>query len=235
MAISTLSAAVVLLWIGLRIETNTYQGINYEVRELRIPLYLKISGFMDRHWNYKWLTGRILEGRSSEKDRVQAVFEWTMNRIGKQPPQLNIVDDHVWNIIVRGYGTEDQAADVFSTLCNYAGVKAFILNCEAAPGLNPGRIWLSAVHIEDAWRLCDPYRRILFVNLKGDWADLDEILAGHFTVRILKESQKGERLPEYGRYFASLKPREFDELYKKSRASIQDPLSRFVHYLRNRN
>ena len=36
----------IALWLFFNIETSTRQGINYQVRELKIPLYLKILNFL---------------------------------------------------------------------------------------------------------------------------------------------------------------------------------------------
>ena len=53
------------------------------------------------------------------------IFIWTCENIRKQPDGLPVIDDHVWHIIIRGYGEPDQSSDVFTTLCNYAGIRAF--------------------------------------------------------------------------------------------------------------
>ena len=59
------------------------------------------------------------------RTRVLAVFDWTARRIQPTPEGWPVVDDHILNIIIRGYGMTDQRADVFATLTTYAGVPAF--------------------------------------------------------------------------------------------------------------
>ena len=119
--IALLTAMIVLL----NIKVTTRQGVNYQVHTIRIPLYLKILDFMDRHYNYKQLVQRIIKNEHDKQERVMKIFSWTYHNIRKQPEELPVVDDHVWHIIVRGYGVSDQSCDVFATLCNYTGIDAF--------------------------------------------------------------------------------------------------------------
>ena len=97
----------IALFLFFNIETSTRQGINYQDQVLKIPLYLKISNFLDRHYNYKWLVGRILHDQKEESEKAKAIFHWTVSNIKRQPSELDIIDDHVWHIIVRGYGVAD--------------------------------------------------------------------------------------------------------------------------------
>jgi hypothetical protein len=73
----------------------------------------------------------------TDQQKAKAIFEWKIKHIVKQPPQLPVIDDHPWHIIVRGYGMADQMADVFAVLSNYAGLKSFFLNCEGSVVLSP--------------------------------------------------------------------------------------------------
>lgn len=229
-----LFCATALLLI-LNMETTTRQSINYQVWELKIPLYLKLSNFMDRHWNYHWLVKRIVQNRMDENQKTKAIFRWTLEHIADQPSQLDIVDDHVWNIIVRGYGTEDQSTDVFATLCNYAGLKAVIISCDAPKGKVPARIWLSAIYFNNSWRICDISRGIEFKNREGQWATVAEVLAGVGKAEHNTGSpHKGMAVLDYPSYFQALKTIDFDKLYRINRSTIQKPFARFLYFLRDR-
>jgi len=113
---------VVLISLGLLLnkEVTTKQGIDYKLQTIRIPLYLKMLNFYNRHYGYKWLTKRIIDKKTTDDEKAMALFDWTISNLKKQPRELRAVDDHVWHIIIRGYGTHDQFSDVFTTLCNYA-------------------------------------------------------------------------------------------------------------------
>ena len=229
-----LIAVVILLafWTALNIETTTKQAINYKVEVIKVPLYLKISSFLDRHLNYRWLTGRILEGQKTDSQKAKAVFQWTSAHIAKQPPELSIIDDHVWHIIVRGYGISDQSADVFATLSNYAGLRAFILDIQGPIGVRPNHIYVGAVYFDGAWHLCDPYNRTEFVNHQGNWASIREIMSGDWKVTSRQNIIHGQPPVDYPQYFRTLGQVDFDAFYRGSRSSIQDPFSRFLYFFR---
>lgn len=210
----------------MNIESTTRQGINYQVHEIKIPIYHKIFNLLDRHLNYKWLVGRILRDETNDNRKAILIFKWTIDNIANQPSQLKIVDDHVWNIIVRGYGKEDQMADVFATLCNYAGLKAFVLERYSSLRISPNRISIAAVFFDGSWHLCDPYRRVEFKDKSGKWATIDEIISH------AKDLKYRDKVIDYSNYFISLNRNDFDILFPKSRSSIQNPMSRFFYFLR---
>jgi hypothetical protein len=222
------------LWFLLNMETTTRQGINHETRELKIPLYLKLSNFLDRHWNYQWLVERIVDRQTDETQKVETIFLWTIKHIIAQPPQLPVVDDHVWHIIVRGYGTEDQVNDVFATLCNYAGIKAIIVFSKAPEGKKQPYISLSAVYLDGAWRLCDVSVGIKFINNRNKWATVAEVLTGEGKAMYYGASPTGNVLLDYPSYLQTLRNFDFDRLYRINRSSIQNPFARFLYFLRDR-
>lgn len=112
----------------LNIKVTTKQGVNFHVSEIELPLYLKILNFYDRHFNYKWLAERITKRLETKEEKVFRLFQWTHETIQPQPKSLPIMDDHVWNVYVRGYGVSDNFHDLFTTLCNYIGVDGFFLS-----------------------------------------------------------------------------------------------------------
>ena len=219
------------LWLFLNIQTSTTQGINYQTRELKIPLYLKIANLFDRHYNYKWLVGRILHDQKEESEKAKAIFHWTATHIKKQPPELDVIDDHVWHIIVRGYGVADQAADVCATLSNYSGLKSFILKLKGINGSVPSHIIFSAVFFDGAWHLNDTYRHITIENSQGKWSTINEIASGDWQAKSYKDPNDIKDSLNYHNYLQSLNTIDFDALYRGNRTTIQDPVSRLSHFL----
>ncbi|MCX6224416.1 MAG: hypothetical protein NTV01_06635 [Bacteroidia bacterium] len=215
-------------------ETITRQGINYKVRAIKIPLYVKVHNFIDRHLNYQWTIDQIVNDKMTDQQKAETIFQWTIQHILKQPPQLPVVDDHPWNIIVRGYGMADQMADVFAVLSHYAGLKSFILDCKGPIGSDPPYMSLGAVYFDGAWHLCDLYRQTIFLNKKNQWASTSELVASGWKAKCVgNASQCGGNIP-YENYFKKLNEVDFETLSKNHRSSIQTPLSRFRFFLKDR-
>ncbi len=209
----------------LTIESTTKQGINADVKEIKIPLYLKSLDFMDRDLNYRWTVRNIVNKHMSDEQKADVIFQWTIQRIARQPEGLPVIDDHVWHIIVRGYGIADQMADVFATLCNYAGCKAFILLLKRHDGT---RVYpFGAIYFNGAWHICDPWQSTEFVNSEGRWATISEIISGNWRKKTGNNKPGGDTAT-YREYFQSLGKVDFDSQFKGSRSSIQNPLDRLI-------
>lgn len=163
-----------ILVCGLTAPTVTRQGVNFQVSRYEIPLYVKAVDFFHRHYQYRLLAKEITRGLRSDHDRVMAVFDWTRQHIRRTPADWPIVDDHVLNIIIRGYGLEDQMADVFTTLLTYAGVPAFWRSLRISEGTK----WLifSFARIDGRWVMCDVGNDVRFTDAAGRWLDVTELL-----------------------------------------------------------
>ncbi|HDZ77178.1 MAG TPA: transglutaminase domain-containing protein [Candidatus Omnitrophica bacterium] len=219
-------SVVVILCMGifmlLNIEVSIQQGINFQVRSIKMPLYLKVLDFFDRHYNYKNLVREIIEDSDSKPERIAKIFDWTHSNIKRVPEGVVIIDDHVWHIIVRRYGTNDQSADVFSTLCNYAGVEAFFdfIYADAGKGMMP----LAFVKINNAWGVFDPYNGVYFKNRAGEFASIKEIKEGNCLLYAIGDTDK--RFDDYARYLHNLP--SFKDIGFK-RANVQSPLRRLMY------
>ncbi len=165
--------ASVLLIANLPVTTK--QGVNHEITEHGLPLYLKTFEFLDRHAQYGQLARDITRDATSDRARLLAVFAWTARRIQPIPAGWPIVDDHILNIITRGYGTTDQRADVFATLLTYAGVPAFWQKIKA-PGTEDGVI-LTFVHLEGRWAVVDVANGFIFMTTAGEPATAEDLAA----------------------------------------------------------
>lgn len=220
--IVSLFIGVLLCVAVLNLPVSTKQGINYRVSTIKIPLYIKIIEFLDRNYHYKELTKRICNGYSNDQDKVLALFEWTHQNIKRDIPEgWPIIDDHVWHIIVRGYGARDQFSDVFTTLCNYTDIDAFYSWVYTKEG---SRIPLSFVKLDKRWCLFDPYNGIYFKNKDGGFASLDDITKGNWVTNAVSEFNESKF--NYSVYFTNL-PSTIEEGF--SRSNIQSPLNRLSY------
>lgn len=219
-----ISISIGILYI-LNIKVTTQQGINYEVQTIEIPLYLKVLDFFDRHYNYKWTVERIIGDSRIEREKVFNIFGWTYKNIKKSPEGYPIMDDHVWHIIVRGYGVADQSSDVFTTLCNYAGVDAFFSMVYSED--RSSRIPLSFVKISEVWNVFDPYRGGYFKNREGSLASIEEIIKGNWLAESINKDKELD--VNYAIYFKNISPIKEMEL---QRSNVQSPINRLRYEIK---
>lgn len=203
----------------LNIEVSTRQGKNYRVQTIKIPLYLKLLDFFDRHFNYRQLAKNITINTNSDKEKVMKIFYWVHQNIIKAPDGMPVVDDHVWSIIIRGYGANDQFCDVFTTLCDYAGINAFFswVKTQDRDSFRP----LSFVKINGRWNVFDPYSGVYFKNLKGDLASIEEMAQGDWVA--VNEGSFNNDPVDYTLYTKGLQDIKRASLTK---ANIQSPVNR---------
>ena len=159
--------------------TSRFVGVDYVVAEQRLPLWLKAFEFVDRDVNFDQTADAVLGGIDGDEAKAAAALAWTRAHIKPAPPGLPIVDDHIWNILVRGYGQADQQADVFTTMLAYQGVRAYWMLI----GTPPQEIPISYVWIRERWRVYDVTRGLVFRNAAGDLATPDELAADHDLIR----------------------------------------------------
>jgi len=198
------------------------QGVDYKVSKITLPLYLKVLNFYDRHYNYKWLAKRITVHLDTKEDKILRLFHWTHETIKPQPESLPIMDGHVWDIYIRGYGTRANFHDIFSTLCNYIGADAFFIRLYARDSYK--HIPLSFVRMKRGWVVFDPHRGIYFRNNTGDLATIEEIIEQN--CHIVKLSQTDISKAYYEQYIVENLPRIKKFSSKLIRANIQSPINR---------
>ena len=158
----------------LTFPTTTRQGIDYRVTTHSIPLYVKAIDFLQRHYQYELLAGRICSGKSSDADCVSAIFEWTHENIPATPPGWPVVDNHTLTTIIRGHGKADQIADVFTTLSTYAGRSAFFTHViDPDSGVD---IVLSFACVGGEWVPFDVERHVSFRHETGRLASVQALV-----------------------------------------------------------
>lgn len=162
----------------------------------RLPLYAKALDFVHRDLSYARLVSRIVDKNAAPDARVLTLFEWTRRNIRDMPEGFPVVDDHVLNIIIRGYGRAGQKAEVFTTLTTYAGVPAFAAGSrEKIP-----RLTLSLAWIGDRWRVFDVDNGIVFRNRRGDLASTEELVREPSLIAVAAAG-RSYRCQPYEAYF----------------------------------
>lgn len=215
------SLAILIMVTFLNINVSMRQGVNYRVQILQIPLYLKLLDFFDRHYNYTLLVKRIINDSDSEESRIMKIFNWTYANLRKTPNGFPVIDDHVWHVVVRGYGEPDQYCDVFSTLCNYAGVESFFVWISTPDG--DKKLPLSFVRVGKTWTIFDPFRKTRFLDKNGVLADVVTLRSEEWRIDSPEST-----VPDYKAYFTNLP--DFDHVYL-TRPTVQSPVNRFLFWL----
>jgi len=192
------------LYTVLNMPASTKQCIDYECRTIKMPLYLKALDFIDRDLNYRRIAGDITAGSSDDNDRVIGIFNWVNKNIRKNPKELPVVDDHPLNIIIRGYGTEDQFQDVFTILCVYSGLPAFFTN--VYNNARSVRYPLSFVKVDGKWSAFDPYYGICIKMKNGHVASLEDLMNDRSLIdQNVSETIMYKDIP-YRELYYNLKP-----------------------------
>ena len=76
-------------------------------------------------------------------------------------PEMPVIDDHPFHIIIRGYGVNDQFEDIFTLLCNYAGIDAYYEKTDFI--FRDLKIdFCSFVKIGNHWTVCNLFHGISF-------------------------------------------------------------------------
>ncbi len=204
---------------------ETQQGVNFVVSTYTMPLYLKVFEFVDRSVHYERFANTITEGVRSDSAKVEKLFEWTVQNIQSTPDGWPVVDDHILNIIIRGYGLADQRADVFTTLATYAGMPAFWVSL---PKHSDAQILLSFVLIDGRWVVADVASGLQFLNSDGELATLKELVAHPAQIQMYAAELRVQGVP-YTKVFRGLiMPKPPSPL----RAELQMPLTRLIYEAR---
>jgi len=222
--------ALVLFLSVLNITVSIQQCVNYQCYTLRLPLYLKVLDFFHRHYNYKYLVQTIAHGERGEEAKAMRIFSWTYKNIKRPPPGFPIIDDHIWYTIVRGYAAADQFCDIFTTLCNYAGIDAFFSNVRSLDGSKI--ITFSFVKINGKWRVFDPYNGNYFKNNRAKIATIEELRSrGEWKLYSLNQTiNHQEEARQYTAFVTNL-PRI--ERLGLTRSNTQSPFNRLLFQIRS--
>ena len=172
---------ILVIFIIINKKTTRLIGINSEVTEYQIPIYLKILDFYDRHYNYKYLVKNINKNIDNEKDIVINITKWIKNNIKKIPKGVDVVDNHPLTIIERRLGGKDQFSDLLSVLLVYSNIDSFFIS-----KLEKNSHSFTFFKIDDYWSIIDPYYGIFFTNNKHFFAPISDLKNGVWQISNLE-------------------------------------------------
>lgn len=216
------------LWAAAHVPSTIRQGVNFQQHTITEPLFLKALDFIDRHQHYRLLARDITQGAGNDEERMLRLFQWAHEHIRPVPHGLPIMDDHIWHIIIRGYGTADQVNDVFTTLCVYAGLPAFWQ--WVSVGGRATQFAVSLVKLKGQWVVVDPFHQRLFRRPDGALASIEDLQADPGLASRGLEPLLVHGVP-YERYFAALGPIREPRVL---RAKLQVPLYRLWYEVSRR-
>lgn len=206
--------------------TNTRVGIDYAVEQRFEPLAAKAIAFVYRDAELRALADRVAGGESDEERLVQRVLGWSRANVRQPPPGWPVVDDHVLHVAIRGYGTYDQAADLFATIAAYAGVPATLVFTRP-PGASQYAFALARVG--GIWRVYDPHGVGMLSRADGAAATAEELRARPETVDHLGASPVGT---SYRSLVAELPPVPPQRLRPYDQMLLHRPLQELAARLR---
>ena len=214
----------------LTLPATTRQAVNFQVTTQRIPLVIKGMGFLVRDYEYRELAARLTQNLAAEETKAETLFRWTRAHIQPVPPGYPVVDDHISHIVIRGYGEEDQRADVFTCLSSYAGIPSFwsVLRPGPEAGLEE-KLILSFCLIEGCWTVWDVARGIAFRERDGSLASVERLAK---DPRLVSFNVEG--LNHQGRLYADYLLKGLPHFYVPgfTRSQKQMPWPRFLFEVR---
>ena len=219
--------AIITIGIALNAEVSIRQAVDGRLREIKMPLYAKVIEFLARHYEYERIAKDVTRGCVTDEDKVLALFEWTHRNIRKVPKGMSVYDDHIVNIIIRGYGTCDQSQDVFTTLCTYAHISAF---WATIPDREHKVTYpLSFVKLKGTWRVFDSCYGKYFRTKTGEIASVEDVANDRSLVEGEDMNWIVAEGVAYKDFFYNVKPiKEGGTL----RAQKQMPFGRIVFEIR---
>ena len=205
--------------------TSRLVGVNYVVSRETLPLWRKAAEFIDRDAQLRKISREVLGGINGHEAKVLAALAWTRANISYAPGDKPVIDDHIANVIARGYGQSDQLADVFTTLLSYAGVRAY----SEPIGLSPRVMALSHAWIDGDFRVFDVTHGLVFRTDGGRLATGADLARDHAIVTRAARASGIEAIHDYLSYFDGYRPRPAPAV---SRAELQMPARRLWFELR---
>lgn len=180
---------IILALAFLNKETTRKIGINYELFEYEIPIYLKIFDFYNRHYNYKYLAKNIVNNSNDKKDTIINTTRWIHQNIKQIPPGVDVVDHHPLTIIERRLGVSSQFNDILSVLLVYSEIDSFFIR----ERYNDSSYSLTFFKYNDYWSVIDPYYGIYFLNDNKTFASIEDLNSTNWHIVNL-DSEKIETL-----------------------------------------
>ena len=205
---------------------TTWVGINYQVSRKRLPLYEKWIHFLDRHLQARRLAWEITRGARSDEEKLMRVFDWVSEGIRPTPQGFPVVDDHLWNVVIRGYGASDQKTEVFALLASYCGFPSTTVSLRI-----PESVWtlnLALVELPGKVVVFDLCNNLLFKDENGRFLSLEEVGRDPDRVAAVSAGLRFHGLPYQGwlRRLNGLQPSFLRMEYQKPWPRLREEILR---------
>ena len=246
-----LSSIVIFFILIAQVDTERKISINYEVWVYKIPVYLKLLDFMNRHYNYKHLADNINNKNSTDKDKIINTTNWVISNIKKinLNQDIDIVDHHPLTIVERRLGIDEQFSDILSVLLVYSNIDSFftLIKLDNVDDYYP----LTFFKIYDYWSIVDPQNGIFFLDEKNNFINIDNLKKQKFNLveknlRIINHDNFLEYFDSNYKDFNEIKffynqlivnlptsnqINSVNKFYRGGRSYTQDPLGRINYEL----
>lgn len=222
-------AAAAALSVAACWPVTTRYGVNYRWSSRTIPLYEKAINFVSRDIQARRLAREVTAGIDRPRDRALRVFTWVGENVRPVPAGFPVVDDHIWHVIVRGYGAPDQRTEAYTLLAAYAGVRAATAALVAMTDGRPHGLMVAVSEFDDRRWIFDVDHQILFRRDDGSLASVDDLIANPAIVSAAGRGLEVAGIP-YARYFEHL----HDLTVSFDRIDRQRPLPRLRRELAER-
>ena len=233
---SILTLALILFTL-LNFDTTKKILVNDHPIEYKIPIYLKIFNFFNRHYNYKYFVKKINANKYSKEEIIINTSKWVHQNIKKIPEGVDSVDSDPLSIITRRLGAQYQFSDILSVLLTYSDIETYFFNN------HPHQ--LTFFKINNYWSVLDPYYGIFFINEKETFASIDDLKKNEWRI-VNFSSQKinlmdiskifyndfknyDEVKDHYRKIFINIKTgKQIDDIktFNRGRAYLQKPFNR---------
>jgi hypothetical protein len=165
--------AVAALILVARWPVTTSEGVDFHVSLKKLTLFEKAVAFVDRDLEMYRMTQEIAGKDGLPEERLLRMYRWITENIHAVPPGLPVVDNHVFYIFVRRYGTIDQRAEALAALASYDGMPASTIGLGKDPNRRP--VQLTAVQLGKRIVLFDVNNRLVFRVASGELASLSDL------------------------------------------------------------
>ena len=196
-----ISAALAALVIVARWPVTTRAGYNYKVSVRQWTLLEKAVAFVDRDFQLRRLSEQIAGTGGTQEQRLLRMYDWVTANLGFVPEGFPVIDDHVLNIFIRQYGTQDQRAEALAVLASYDGMPGSTIPLGKGPKRRP--IQLTVVKLDTRLVLFDVNNNIVFRRPSGELATVKDVVADPAIVKAAGRGLIVDDAP-YEEHFARL-------------------------------
>jgi tetratricopeptide (TPR) repeat protein len=157
----------------------------------------KLRDYAYRELAYRVIADEATKGAASNLQAAESLLAYVSGH-ETAPSTAQVVDDTVFNDLVRGIGFCDQQAWGLSTLLAKKNIPATLLMLRGRQQVSQHSV--ATVFVNGKWRVLDPYHHFSFVMPSGDPATFEDLQRDPRLIRLT--NPKLDALERYKRGFA---------------------------------